>query len=159
MLDGRLDLTGTFKMTPQAVSSLVGNKIKLSGPLPLSLHFGGDLRHPSVDIGNAGDVVKMLAGALVAAGVGGKAQQLLDKTGIGGKLGVGGAQIPTSEAEARAKAEEAAQKVQAEAQRRAQEAAQQAQQRAEEEARRRADEAKRNLEKQAQDRLKNLFGR
>ncbi|MDB4970511.1 MAG: AsmA family protein [Myxococcales bacterium] len=148
MLDGRLDLTGTFKLTPEAVAALLGNKVKLNGPLPLSLHLGGDLRHPSVDIGNAGDVVKLLIAAGLAAGVGGKAQELLDKSGVGKKLGVDASQLPTSEADARAKAEAAAQKAQAEAQRRV-----------EEEARRRADDAKKQLEKQAQDRLKNIFGR
>jgi hypothetical protein len=158
-LDGRLDLTGTLKMTPQAATALTGGKVKLSGPLPLSLKLGGDLRHPSVSLGNMADVVRLMAAALGAAGVQDKANDLLKKSGIAGKVpGLDAGKIPTSEADARAKAEEAARTAQAAAQKQAEQAVQQARAQAEAEAKRRAEEARKKLEDQAGERLKGIFG-
>jgi AsmA protein len=158
-LDGRLDLTGTFTLSPQAASALLGHSVKLSGPLPLSLRLGGDLRHPSLDLANLGEVARLLAASLAAAGVQGKANELLKKSGLAGKVpGLDATKLPTSEADARAQAEAAAKAAQAEAQRRAEAAAAEAQRQAEEAARQRADDARKQLEKQAEDRLKGLFG-
>ena len=158
-LDGRIDLTGTFQLTPAAASALVGNRVHLKEPVPLSLELGGELRHPTVQLANLSDVVKLFAVALGAAGVQGKANDLLKKTGLQNKVpGLDASKIPTSEADARAKAAAAAQAAQAAAAQRAREAAAAAQRAAQERARQEAEAAKRKMEDQAKNKLKGLFG-
>ena len=72
--DGRLDLTGTLRLDPTVASAMVANQVKLTSPLPLSLTLRGELRHPSLGIGNLSDVARALSSSVLRAGAGGLMQ-------------------------------------------------------------------------------------
>lgn len=161
-LDGRIDLTGTLQLSAAAASSLLGGRVHPKGPVPLSLRLGGELRHPTLQLANLSDVAKLLGGALGADALKQGAGAILKKSGLGNQLpGLDPAKLPTSQAEAQAKAaaaQKAAEEQAKAVQRAAEERAKAAQKAAEERARREAAEAKRRLQEEAKKKLKGLFG-
>jgi uncharacterized protein involved in outer membrane biogenesis len=72
--DGRLDLTGTLQLQPEAASALFAGRIHPSEPLPLSLKLGGTIHAPALGIPNLVDVGKVLAKAAIGGLIPGRQQ-------------------------------------------------------------------------------------
>ncbi len=147
-LNTKLDMKGDLHMAPAAASQLVGNTVKLSEPLPVKLKIGGTLTKPNIAPTELESVAKIYLaayakGALNSA-LGQEANKLLQNSPAGKLLDKVGP-LPTSKAEAEAKAKQVADEAKAKAEQEARE--QQA--RAQAEAQARADAVKREAQERA----------
>lgn len=166
LLAGQADLGGTLTLTPTAATALTGGKVPITESVPVQLRITGPLRKPTITPTNLDVLAKTFAraylqseaGRAFQARLGAGANELLNRTGLGGKLPGGGGDSAATKAAAEAAAREQAAKNAAQAEAaRAQAAAQAeaARKQAEEQARQQAEQARQN----AKSKLKGIFGK
>jgi hypothetical protein len=167
LLAGQWDLTGLYTLTPAAATALTGNRVQIDQPLPIRLSITGPIAHPKVAPAAVDEVAKVFivaftksaAGQALKNKLGAGAGQLLDKSGLPGKI-PGGAPTSVDDAKAKAEAQAAEQRARAQAEgERLRGEAEAARAKAEAEARARTEEAKRKAAEQAKEKLRGLFGR
>lgn len=155
-LDQRLALTGHMDIAPAVIEAASGGRVKMSGPLPVSLKIGGSLTAPQVEVVELGRTAAVVASSLLAGQAGQALQGALGKQLGGGAgeaagriLGAGGVQGAAAEAQKQLQAE--AQKRLADEQSRVQ---QQIQQRVAQEAQKQLQQsAQQKIEEEARKRL------